>query len=115
MGLFRRGDSDAQRAEVSEDEPDHQDAVIDLLNDFHEHDMTALAGLSPAQRADQLAARQRLCDYVEAIWDEAKERGLSPADLPEYNAVAAMRDLANELVAHTVQAQETVGEVPDDE
>lgn len=57
MGLFRRGDSDAQRAEVSEDEPDHQDAVIDLLNDFHEHDMTALAGLSPAQRADQLAAR----------------------------------------------------------
>ncbi len=102
--------NNSHRPEPAEEGLRHQMAAIDLLNAFHEHDMAALAGLSTAQRGEQFAARQRLCHYVDAIWDGAKARGLSPADLPEYNAVAAMRDLANELVDHAVQARLDAGE-----
>ena len=42
----------------------------------------------------QLQAHRELADYVDASWTQAKEAGLDrPAILPEYQSVAAMRDL----------------------
>jgi hypothetical protein len=54
-------------------------AVIDLNKAFHEQDTAALAELTTEQRVEQLAARQLLYKYVNAIWDRTKQRGLSPA------------------------------------
>ncbi len=96
-----------------DEDRDHQEDVVALLDDFHEHDMAALAELDAGGRAAQVRARQALYDHVDAVWDGAKERGLSPADLPEYGSVAAMRDLANELLSHAVQAQDAAGDDTD--
>lgn len=93
---------------------DLQFAAIDIANAFHEHDMAALARLSPAQRAEQAQARRALWRHVDAMWDWFKEQGLSPADLPQYDSVAALRDLSGELHAHAVQAQADAGEDPDE-
>lgn len=92
---------------------DHQMNAIDLIDDFEVHDMAALAELTMQQRAAQVRARQQLYELVDAIWDAAKERGLSPADLPEYQSVAAMRDLSNQLVSHAQQAQDNAGDPED--
>ncbi|SRR6266508_2518012 len=109
MDLSRRSNN-SHEPEQAEEGLRHQMAAIDPIKDFHEHDVAALAELTTEQRIEQLAARQLLYNYVGAIWDRAKARGLSPADLPEYNAVAAMRDLMNDLVDDTVQAKLDAGE-----
>ena len=49
------------------------------------------------------------------MWDAAKARGEHPADRPEFNALAAMRDLTIGLVGHVEQVQEHLGDYPDDE
>ena len=65
-----------------------------MLSDFGDHDLAAFARLTPAQRAEQRAARWLLYEYIDGIWEGAKRRGLNPANLPECDSVAAMRDLA---------------------
>ncbi len=92
---------------------EHQFAAIEILNAFHDHDEKALTELNAHGRAEQLEARQVFYDYVDAIWEQAKGAGLSPADLPEFDAVAALRDLAAELVSNAEQARANAGE--DDE
>ncbi len=90
-----------------------QFAAIDIADAFHEHDMASLARLDPAQRAEQARARHALWLYVDAMWDSFKAAGLSPADLPQYDSVAALRDLAGELYSHATQAQAAAGEDPE--
>ena len=89
----------------------HQLAVLDLVGDWSQrHDQPALAALSPAQRAAQLAARRVLWEYVDALWQEPRQHGESPADLPDYDAVAALRELFAELVAAAEQARDAAAD-----
>jgi predicted metal-dependent hydrolase len=84
----------------------HQLAVLDLVGDWSQrHDQPALAALSPAARAAQLAARRALWESLNAIWEAPRRHGESPADLPDYDAVAALRELFAELVAAAEQAR----------
>ncbi len=113
---MRRRTKPAAPVDQDEDGEGHdlQFAAIDIANAFHEHDMAALARLEPAQRAEQARARRALWLYVDAMWDSFKQAGLSPADLPQYDSVAALRDLAGELHSHATQAQAAAGEDPDE-
>jgi len=93
-----------------DDELDHQGMAIELIDAFAEHDAIGLAGLDAAGRQAQLRARQTFYDYVDRIWEGAKARGLDPASLPEWNAVAGLRDLANALLEQASQAQTDAGD-----
>ena len=53
------------------------------------HDLTALGQLDAAGRAEQLAARQALHLYVDAIWEAPKGRAEAPTASPAYDVVAA--------------------------
>lgn len=61
-------------------------------------------------RAAQVQARQALWLYADAMWDAAKAAGLSPADIPEYNCIAALRDAGMELYATAQQALSDAGD-----
>lgn len=94
----------------------HQESAIAWCDDFHDLDAAALAGLAPAARAAQTRARKALWLYADAMWDAAKASGLCPADIPEYNCIAALRDAALELYGTARQAQANAGEdEPDDD
>lgn len=93
-----------------DDSLDHQGMAIELIDAFTDHDGTGLAELDAAGRAAQLQARQALYDYVDEIWESAKERGLDPAARPEWNVVAGLRDLTNALVEQASQAQAEAGD-----
>lgn len=80
--------------------------AIELIAPFAEHDATGLAALD--------AARRTFCDYVDGIRAGAKARGLDPAILPEWNAVAGLRNLANELLERASPAQTDAGDDDDD-
>jgi len=85
--------------------------MLDLVGDWAQrHDQPALDALSAAQRAEQLAARRVLWKYVNALWEVPRARGESPADLPDYDAVAALRELFAELVAAAEQAPGAAGD-----
>jgi hypothetical protein len=51
-----------------------------------------------------------LWEYVNALWEAPRARGESPADLPDYDAVAALRELFAELVAAAEQAPGAAGD-----
>lgn len=125
MGLFDRrsrrpsarpnarppGGPDAAAEYDRDYEPsEHQTMAIALIDAFWPYDLAALAALTPAQRAVQLQARWALYEHVDAIWEDAKNRGLNPAILPEWNVVAGLRDLTAALHATTMQAQAEAGD-----
>ncbi|MEU7800751.1 hypothetical protein AB0B10_15915 [Micromonospora arborensis] len=93
-----------------DDELDHQDMAIELIDAFAERDAAGLAALDTAGRAAQVQARQALYDFVDRIWEDAKARGLDPAVRPDWNGVAGLRDLTNALVDQAGQAQADAGE-----
>lgn len=82
----------------------HHDAVIDILDDFRDHDLAALGRLGPAERSAQLRLRQELFAYVDALWNGVTQAA-DPAALAEFGGVAAMRGLTSELVAHVGWAE----------
>ena len=94
----------------------HQAAARAMADDWTQtHDLTALAQLDAAGRAEQLAARQTLHFYVDAIWEAPKWRGEQPTASPAYDVVAALRDLFAELVANAEEAIAEAGDPdPDD-
>ena len=51
-----------------------------------------------------------LWEYVDALWQEPRQHGENPADLPDYDAVAALRELFAELVAAAEQAPGAAGD-----
>jgi hypothetical protein len=89
-------------------------AFIAWANDFHDLDAAALARLSPEMRALQVQARRALWLYADAMWDAAKDAGLSPANTPECNCIAALRDQGMELYATAQEAQGNAGEDEED-
>ena len=94
----------------------HQDAALSMAEDWTQtHDLPALAQLDAAGRAEQLAARQALHLYVDAIWEAPKWRGEAPTASPAYDVVAALRDLFAELVGNAEAAIAEAGDPdPDD-
>lgn len=82
----------------------HHDAVIDILDDFRDHDLAGLGRLTPAERSAQLRLRQELFLYIDALWNDVTQTG-QPAMLAELGGVAAMRSLTSELVAHVAWAE----------
>jgi hypothetical protein len=94
----------------------HQAAARAMASDWTlTHDLAALAQLDAAGRAEQLAARQTLHLYVDAIWEAPKGRGEAPTASPAYDVVAALRDLFAELVGNAEDAIAEAGDPdPDD-
>jgi hypothetical protein len=95
----------------------HQEAAIGMSDAWAEaHDAPALALLDAAGRAEQLAAREALHFYVDAIWEAPKWRGQRPTASPAYDVVAALRDLFAAMVASAETAIAAAGDPdPDDE
>ena len=91
----------------------HQAAALDDWTVTH--DLPALAQLDAAGRAEQLAARQALHLYVDAIWEAPKWRDEAPTASPAYDVVAALRDLFAEMVGNAQAAIAEAGDPdPDD-
>lgn len=97
MGIFSSDRAQRGPRPGDEDWPKHQDHMHDVWDAFVEHDQRALAELSAKGRREQYLAREALFDYIDEIWEGAKRRGIDPAVRPEWQAVAAMRDLADYL------------------
>src|SRR2546423_15546618 len=74
------------------------------IETFYEHDERGLAALDAAGRKRQMQARRELAAYVDTLWSQAKEAGLNPAILPEWQSVAAMRDLTPTLANEALHA-----------
>jgi hypothetical protein len=92
----------------------HQDAALSMANDWSErHDLPALELLDPDGRAEQLAARSALFQFVDAIWEAPKWRQQSPTASPDYDVVAGLRDLFAELVGNAEQAIAAAGDPSD--
>ncbi|RJQ74215.1 hypothetical protein D5S17_23390 [Pseudonocardiaceae bacterium YIM PH 21723] len=60
---------------------------------FIEFDQAELDRLTEAEREGQYELRAALYDYVDTIWERAKEAGKNPATDPKWDCVAGMRDL----------------------
>lgn len=85
-----------------------QQMAIELSAEFTPHDALALGDLSREELVAQYEARQALFDYIDALWDKAKNDGRvtghDPADQPRFSAIAGLRDLATELLANAENA-----------
>lgn len=87
-----------------DDELDAQQMAIELCNGFTPHDVIGLGALDREALVAQYEARQALFDYVDALWDKAKDDGHDPANDPRFSAVAGLRDLAQELLSNAENA-----------
>jgi hypothetical protein len=106
MGLFDRRQPSRPTPEPDDDDTlDHQGMALELLGGWTGHDDTQLASLTDTELDAQVAARQALYDYVDAIWEDAKARDLDPATLPEWSAVAGMRDLTQNMLIRAQDVQ----------
>jgi len=108
MGMFRSHPAPAP--ESLEDDLDHQNMALEVSGAFEAHDAARLRTLTEAELKEQLRARQALYDYVTALWEDAKARGLDPATLPEWSVVAGMRDLTMGLVTQALGQATAEGE-----
>lgn len=100
MGIFSSDDQKTREPEPGDhDWPGHQDAVAELWDALAEHDARGLTRLSPEEHRRQHEARWALYAYIDEIWEDAKQQGLNPAMRPEWQAVAAIRDLASFLAS----------------
>ena len=94
----------------------HQDAALSMADDWTQtHDLPALAQLDAAGRAEQLAARQALYSYVDAIWEAPKWRGEEPTASTAYDVVAALSDLFAELLGNAQTAIAEAGDLDTDD
>jgi hypothetical protein len=87
------------------DQAVHLSAMLDIVDDFWDHDALALRTLTPAGRAEQYAVRNALHQYCTDIWENAKLVGERPADDPRFGAVAALIQLADSLRSAAAEAQ----------
>jgi hypothetical protein len=69
----------------------------ELIASFASLDRARLTRMGEGERADQLAARQALLEYVEALWQDVRRAGERPDVGEKYDALAAVRELARSL------------------
>jgi hypothetical protein len=82
-----------------------QEKALDLAEAFDDADRSGLERLDGHGRAEQERLRTAFYLYVDALWDHAKATARAQAADPAYSGVAAMRDLAAELLATVHEAQ----------
>jgi hypothetical protein len=71
----------------------------DLVDSFASLDRARLTRLSAADRAEHLAARQLLLDYVDALWVDVQRAGERPEVGEKYQALAVIRELSRSMRA----------------
>ncbi len=69
----------------------------ELITAFASLDRARLTRMGEGERADQLAARQALLEYVEALWQDVQRAGERPDVGEKYDALAVVRELARSL------------------
>lgn len=69
----------------------------ELVEAFASLDRARLARTSEPERERQLAARQVLLDYVDALWQDVDRSGERPDIGEKYQALATMRALTQSL------------------
>jgi hypothetical protein len=107
MGLFNR----ALSVPVDDDDSlDPQGMALELIDTIHDQDLAGLANLTPEQRADQARARKALYEYVDAVWEDAKCRGLNPGGDPAWSGWAGLRDLTLALMTEALELQDDTEE-----
>lgn len=105
MGIFSFDRKTRDPEPGDENWPAHQEAVGALHDAFAEHDVRGLAELNDEELQRQRDARWALYFYVDELWENAKREGLEPALRPEWQGVAAVRDLA-EFLASAVRERQ---------
>jgi hypothetical protein len=71
----------------------------DLVEAFTSLDRARLTRMGEAERESQLAARQAVLDYVEALWQDVRRAGERPDVGEKYQALAVVRELSRSLTA----------------
>jgi len=69
----------------------------ELAEAFGPFDRARLGHADPASRAEQLAARQHLYDYVDELWKDVDRSGESPTGSEKYEAISSLRELTKAL------------------
>jgi hypothetical protein len=76
----------------------------DFVQIFAALDRARLTRMSEPARGDQLAARQVLLDYLEALWQDVRRAGERPDVGDKYEALAAVRELSRSMTAVAFEA-----------
>lgn len=71
----------------------------EFIEAFAAIDRARLTRMDAPDRTGQLAARQALLDYVEALWHDVHRSGERPDIGEKYQALAAVRELARSMTA----------------
>jgi hypothetical protein len=71
----------------------------ELVESFASLDRARLTRTSVSAREDQLAARQAVLDYVEALWQDVQRAGERPDIGEKYEALTIVRELTRSLTA----------------
>lgn len=82
-----------------------QGVIAELTDDITIHDKRGLASLRFIDLERQRQARTLLQQYVTDLWETAKIRGVNPALLPEWQCIAAVRDLLTRLEANALEVR----------
>ena len=76
----------------------------ELAGEFEPFDRARLAHSDAASRAQQLAARQLLYDYLDELWRDVERAGERPSVGEKYSAIASLRELLAALRAAAFEA-----------
>ncbi len=71
----------------------------DVTESFASLDRARLTRMDYGARAEQLAARQALLDYLEALWQDVRRAGEQPDVGDKYGALAVFREMARSMTA----------------
>ena len=76
----------------------------DLVESFASLDRARLTRMNEAARADQLAARELLMDYVESLWADVQRAGERPDIGEKYLALGVIRELSRSMTTIAFEA-----------
>ena len=71
----------------------------DVIESFASLDRARLTRMDEPARAEQLAARQALLDYLEALWQDVRRAGEKPDLGEKYQALAIVREMTRSMTA----------------
>lgn len=76
----------------------------DLIESFASLDRARLTRMTEGMKADQLAARQLLMEYVEALWADVERAGERPDVGEKYLALWVIRELSRSMTTIAFEA-----------